>query len=561
MSGERKEKAVVLAAGFGTRLRPFTRVVPKPLLPVWGEPMLARAVAALRSWGVNDIAMNCHCLADGIESWCAANGCRCSREPEILGTGGALNPLREWIGGDDFWLVAGDAVFELPGGRPFAGAKRPLPAGARECGECLVCRQGPRTIEVEPESGLVACWRSPDAGAPGTFTYCGVARLRNEILRYVEPQGFSTIVQAYERAASDGLFLRAEEPEGMLWTDAGTVESYIEINGGSDAENALDGIPQVASALEALPPEARGAVSFLCSRGSDRCFFSIGGKAVAVVYDGESRPENARYAGHARWLASKGLPVPAVLADVPEMATLVMENAGASRKMSFDEYAAVVTTLARFNALNPAEPGGVATEEAFGPTLWAWERGLFEEHCLRGRFGMEMPGDVRRELEGVADALDAEPPALVHRDFQSENILWKGGTHSIIDFQGMRMGPAAYDLASLLYDPYAKPGGAKAREALAALYGKESGRPEIARILPLAAVQRLVQCLGAYGRLASVGKPGFLVHVPAALDNLLEAADEAGLDAVGGLAEELVARESRMRAAASAASGSGGCAE
>lgn len=50
-------KAVVLAAGLGTRLRPLTCVAPKPLLPIWGVPMLERLVDALCSWGVDDIVV------------------------------------------------------------------------------------------------------------------------------------------------------------------------------------------------------------------------------------------------------------------------------------------------------------------------------------------------------------------------------------------------------------------------------------------------------------------------------------------------------------------------
>ena len=60
-------------------------------------------------------------------------------------------------------------------------------------------------------------------------------------------------------------------------------------------------------------------------------------------------------------------------------------------------------------------------------------------------------------------------------------------------------------------------------------------------MLPFAAVQRLSQCLGAYGRLASVGQPHFTAHVLPALENLLDAADRAGLEAVGALAEDLIA--------------------
>ena len=65
---------------------------------------------------------------------------------------------------------------------------------------------------------------------------------------------------------------------------------------------------------------------------------------------------------------------------------------------------------------------------------------------------------------------------------------------------------------------------------------------ELVKILPYAAVQRLSQCLGAYGRLASVGQPQFQKYVVPALQNLLDAADKAGLDAIGALAEDLIAK-------------------
>ena len=193
-------KAIVLAAGFGTRLRPFTCAVPKPLLPVWGEPMLARVVDRLRSLGVEEIVVNCHHLHEQVEAWCAANGCRAAFEPEILGTGGVLNPLREWIGGDDFYLVNGDIVLEgFDGfGDGALGVKGADGTGA--VAFALTAETGPRTIEVEPHSGFVTNWSSDDAGFPGTFTYCGFALLSAKILDYVEPTGFSSIIAAYERA-------------------------------------------------------------------------------------------------------------------------------------------------------------------------------------------------------------------------------------------------------------------------------------------------------------------------------------------------------------------------
>ncbi len=528
-------KAVVLAAGLGTRLRPLTCVAPKPLLPIWGVPMLERLVDALCSWGVDDIVVNCHYLHEQIESWVAAKrgaGLRIATayEPEILGTGGVLNPLRDWIGTDSFYLVNGDIVVE-----GFNGFEPSVEGSVETVGTCLMTEAGPRTIEADP-NGYVTCWKSPDAGFPGTFTYCGLALLKPEILKYVEPTGFSTIVQAYERAMMDGKFMRGVTSPELLWTDAGTIPSYLELNRDGE-DNAFADLPQ----LRAVDAKE---VEFLGARGSDRCFFRADGNLV-VIYDDAKRAENARYAGHAMWLKSKGVHVPSVLKDFPDIKTTVYSWAGCEHRMSLEEYVKVVEGLAVFNGLDSK---GLELESAFGPDLWAWERNLFIEHCLGSRYRMECPKGVLEELGNVASLLEHEPKALVHRDFQSSNILWKNGDYTFIDFQGMRLGPAAYDLASLLYDPYAEKLTEGERRALTKLYGKCSGRPEIEKILPFAAVQRLIQCLGAYGRLASVGHPQFGKYVLPALENLLTAADEADLESLGALAEDLIARESHTHA-------------
>ena len=543
-------KAIVLAAGHGTRLRPFTCATPKPLMPVWGVTMLDRTVALLRSWGVDDFAFNSHHLHEQIRRWSddlrrdfQARGekvrVKVSYEPEILGNGGALNPLREWIGGEPFLLVNGDIVTDGLEDFRFGGF-----AGRGDViAEAIVTEQGPRTIEVEPESGFVTNWRSDDRGCPGTFTYAGIAMLSPEILDYVRPEGFSSIVTAYEQAMADGRFVKAVVPPAMRWADAGTVMSYIDLNR-ADGDNAFADIPQVRDALDSFPRDgnAAPAVEFLGARGSERVFFRQGGRIV-VIYDDGNRDENGKYAGHARWLKAHGIPVPEILFDRPDIKTLAMDFAGIERKMSLVDYGRVVETLVRFNALG-TERELPDLLPAFDDETWEWERMLFEKYCLRAYFGMEMPEAVRRELEGVAARLEAEPKALVHRDFQSTNVLWKNDELRFIDFQGMRLGPAAYDLASLVYDPYVE-FSERDRDALIALYAKTAKRAEFVEVTPFAAVQRLCQCLGAYGRLASVGQPQFRRHVVPALRNLLDAADAAGLDAVGALAEDLLAKTVR----------------
>ena len=529
------KKAIVLAAGLGTRLRPLTGVTPKPLMPVWGEPMLARIVNLLRSWGVDDIVVNCHYLHEQVEAWCAANGCRASYEPEILGTGGVLNPLRVWIGDDEFYLVNGDIVVEGLDRYPFPPKTfETCEVGAEVIASCLVTVEGPRTIEVEPESKFVTCWKSPDPGVEGTFTYCGFAILKPEILNYVKPDGFSSIVTAFEKAMMEGgKFIRAVESKDLLWEDAGTIQRYIDLNRDGE-DNGFADIPQLQAVGAANP-------KFLGARGSERVFFGCD-QGIAVMYDDGNRDENGKYPGHARWLKAKGIPVPEILADVPEKKVMLMSNAGTERKMTLDDYVKVVETLVKFNALGTAPDVPANLLPPFDDETWEWERNLFAKYCLGANFQLEMSEAVRKELEGVAEILEREPKALVHRDFQSTNVLWKNGELSFIDFQGMRLGPAAYDLASLVYDPYVTFTEGE-RKALVALYAKLANRPELVKILPYAAVQRLAQCLGAYGRLASVGQPQFGKHVVPALRNLLAAADEANLNAIGALAEDLLAKK------------------
>ena len=537
-------KAVVLAAGHGTRLRPFTCATPKPLMPVWGETMLERIVRMLRERGVDDIVVNSHHLHEQIRVWTdeyrkAAQAAgdtvriKVSYEPEILGNGGVLNPLREWIGEDPFYLVSSDIVMEnVPDlEKPFERLKT---SGC--IGVALVTEAGPRTIEVEPESKFVTCWKSPDPGVDGTFTYCGFAILKPAILKYVKPDGFSSIVTAFEKAMMEGgKFIKAVESKDLLWEDAGTIQRYIDLNRDGD-DNGFADIPQL-KAVGATNPK------FLGARGSERVFFGCD-QGIAVIYDDGNRDENGKYPGHARWLKSKGVPVPEILADIPEKKVMMMSNAGTERKMSLEDYVKVVETLVRFNALGsePDLPANLLPQ--FDDETWEWERNLFAKYCLGANFQMEMPDAVRKELEGVAEILEKEPKALVHRDFQSTNVLWKGNDLAFIDFQGMRLGPAAYDLASLVYDPYVTFTDER-RRALVALYAKTAGRPEFEKILPYAAVQRLSQCLGAYGRLASVGQPQFEKYVLPALQNLLDAADKAGLDALAALAEDLIAKRNK----------------
>jgi NDP-sugar pyrophosphorylase family protein len=111
-------KAIVLAAGKGTRLGPLTEARPKPLLPLHGTPVLERTLALLRRHGVREVFMNLHHCPAAIPAHCGdgrAWGLRIAYavEPELRGTAGAVKQFEAAIGREDFLVVYGDNYYDL----------------------------------------------------------------------------------------------------------------------------------------------------------------------------------------------------------------------------------------------------------------------------------------------------------------------------------------------------------------------------------------------------------------------------------------------------------------
>jgi aminoglycoside/choline kinase family phosphotransferase len=159
--------------------------------------------------------------------------------------------------------------------------------------------------------------------------------------------------------------------------------------------------------------------------------------------------------------------------------------------------------------------------EPFDEHLYRWEQNYFFENFLGAENAEQAKALV--PLDAQARELAAQPRVLVHRDFQSQNVMVRGGEITLIDFQGMRAGLAGYDVASLLYDPYVTMTEGE-RENLSALYRSLADRKDADAWhaeLQACARQRLMQALGAYGFLGVVkGKTAFLRHIPVASERL-----------------------------------------
>ena len=118
MASSLRLKAVILAAGLGTRLAPLTTSVPKILVPLGGRPLLLHQLSYLARNGVSHVAVNVHHHAEQVLGFLDQNelpvDVRVSHEPQLLGTAGALDPLRDFLAEPEpFVVLYGDVVTDV----------------------------------------------------------------------------------------------------------------------------------------------------------------------------------------------------------------------------------------------------------------------------------------------------------------------------------------------------------------------------------------------------------------------------------------------------------------
>ncbi|MEM7602684.1 MAG: phosphotransferase, partial [Verrucomicrobiota bacterium] len=175
-------------------------------------------------------------------------------------------------------------------------------------------------------------------------------------------------------------------------------------------------------------------------------------------------------------------------------------------------------------------------EIAFDEGLYRWEQEYFIHQFVERFLPAGLADDLLKDepLQKLAASLAKLPRTLLHRDFQSTNVMMIQGDAFLIDYQGLRWGLPEYDLASLVYDPYTE-FAVDEREHLVDYYfalcqdlESDLSEEQFRERLSQCAMQRLMQALGAYGFLSEVkGKREFLDHVPTAQSRLLEIVESA----------------------------------
>ena len=524
-------KAFILAAGLGTRLRPLTLHTPKPMLPLWGRPMLAHTLAMLDDWGVRDILINLHHAPGPILRYLATAPFPRLRistvfEPVILGTGGALRNAAWFFDNQrPFWLLNADIIAHLDPAALLRAHATHAPLAT-----CWLTEDaGPRTVQLN--NHRITNFHSP---RHGHATFCGLQLLDTRILPYIAPEGFDTIIAAYQRAQAAGHTIAGITIPGAFWADIGTPAQYLQAHHDTAARLGHAGQSFHLPASIALTPSERRLLtrpprppetpSKSSPRGSARQFYRLPPSPATPSPSsspthppsssaGPTRPDNRLYARHTNsctpW-ASPSPPPPQRPAPPPTHRDLGPKPSKPpppphpAQLTTIYHHLLDITLHTQRLARRPRPP---ALMPGFTPALYAWEHAYFIDNVLRTPpLPPAQINAIQRELQANARRLRATPHALIHRDWQSSNILFRGPHPVMIDYQGMRRGPIAYDLASLLCDPYINLPPARQRHLLTHYTTQHPQGPQIAAAYPFAAIQRLTQTLGAYATLSR--RPG-----------------------------------------------------
>ena len=290
--------------------------------------------------------------------------------------------------------------------------------------------------------------------------------------------------------------------------------------------------------------EAKVRITPIEKGGSDRKFYRVRcspEQTIILVKYNLEREENRHYVQIAEFLAEHQIRAPKIYFHDPAEGLIWIEDLGKTDLWSYRNeswlvrrafYESVLGEIVKLHSLPETAMRAIHENlpAGFDAALYRWEQNYFFENCLGRFFGVE-----KRQLSTlitlpalgeIAESLAQRPRLLVHRDFQSQNIIIRNGQAHLIDFQGMRPGLAEYDLASLLFDPYVTFSRKECEELLADYESKRAaaGTPVDAdsrAVFRLCGIQRLMQALGAYGFLGLVkGNKAFLDHIPAAMTSL-----------------------------------------
>jgi len=226
-------RAIVLSAGYGTRLWPLTEDRTKPAIPILGKPLVGYVAEYLASYGIDEIVVNLHhrpesvrrALGDG-----SAFGVKLHyvEEPVILGTSGALDNTREFFEHETFVVVNGKIITDID---LRAALETHRSSNALATLVLLPNTRRERFSVVETEGGRVKKFAGmPVANDTSPLMFTGIHIVEPRILDYVPRGVFSdSVIHVYPQALANGEIVAAHVASGK-WRELSTLKRYLDIS-------------------------------------------------------------------------------------------------------------------------------------------------------------------------------------------------------------------------------------------------------------------------------------------------------------------------------------------
>jgi len=223
-------RAMILAAGLGTRLRPLTHVRPKVLAPVMGMPLLDFWISQLAQAGFEAVIINAHHLPEKLIAAVRGGGwplpVEIAVERRLLGTAGGIRNVLDFLGDKPFVVVNGDIICQVD----FVELYRKHMQAARAV--TMLLHDWPAFNNVAVANGVVcgfgqgscACRQGQPAAKPLAFT--GIQVIDPSVLRPL-PRGQATeIIPIYRQLIDAGEPPQAIVSSSLCWREIGSVEAY-----------------------------------------------------------------------------------------------------------------------------------------------------------------------------------------------------------------------------------------------------------------------------------------------------------------------------------------------
>jgi mannose-1-phosphate guanylyltransferase/mannose-1-phosphate guanylyltransferase/phosphomannomutase len=228
-------KAMLLAAGLGTRLRPLTYELPKPMVPVLGRPVMEHILRLLARHGFDDVVANLHYFPDLIRDRFGDGseyGLRLvySYEPELMGTAGGVRNVRDHFGGETFLIISGDALTDIDLTALWRAHKEK--GGIATLALKRVDDPSQLGVVIVDEHGRIQGFQEkPDpAEALSNLGNCGIYVFEPEIFDFFpEPEFVDWAMDVFPKLLEQDVgFYGHEFPE--YWNDVGSLEEYRQGN-------------------------------------------------------------------------------------------------------------------------------------------------------------------------------------------------------------------------------------------------------------------------------------------------------------------------------------------